>query len=151
MCFIGMSLVAVGGFFMWYLWAFYQKSSRMDQWVATPCVIERAVIDDSQLTQHYHTKYTLEIAYRYQFDGQPFVSTQFKRIPPEDSDKKKISALVEAYPEGSQALCYVDPSDPSSAVLKKDTKASIYSIWFPGLFVLGGLGIIVSVLFKREA
>ena len=35
------------------------------------------------------------------------------------------------------------------AVLKMDSQAAGYSIWFPGLFVIGGLGIAGRALVKR--
>ena len=37
------------------------------------------------------------------------------------------------------------------AVLKKDTKAALFSIWFPCLFIVGGAGMILSALFRRNA
>ena len=45
-------------------------------------------------------------------------------------------------------MAYVNPSDPDFAVLKPDTKAAGYSIWFPLLFVVGGLGITVRAIVR---
>jgi hypothetical protein len=39
--------------------------------------------------------------------------------------------------------CRVNPHDPDFAVLKPDSLAPGYSIWFPALFVIGGLGMTV--------
>ena len=143
---MGLFLMAAGGFFMWYLWAFYAKSSRMDNWVETPCVIEKSEIDDSGLTQHYGTKYKLVTEYRYEFEGKEYLGTRFSRIQPASSQKDKIESKQRPFPVGVSTVCFVDPESPGSAVLKKDSKASIYSIWFPGLFVFGGFGMIISVL-----
>ena len=41
---------------------------------------------------------------------------------------------------------YFDPDDPQLSVLKRDTKASLYSIWFPFLFVVGGAGMVFSAV-----
>lgn len=146
---MGVFLIAVGSFFMWYLWAFFQQSSDMDDWVETPCVVEKSEIDASGLTQRYATKYTLVIRYRYEFGGKEYVGDQFSRIQPASSHEKKIRDSLRPYPLGGQSICYVDPADPSSAVLKRDTKASVYSIWFPALFVVGGAGMILAALRKR--
>ena len=143
---MGLFLIAVGSLFIWYLWAFYQKSSRMDNWVETPCVIEKSEIDSSGLTQHYGTKYQLVTLYRYEFEGKEYHGTKFQRIQPASSQKDKIEKKRVLVPEGISTVCFVDPESPDSAVLQKDTKASIYSIWFPGLFVFGGVGMIVSAL-----
>jgi hypothetical protein len=39
-----------------------------------------------------------------------------------------------------RTTCRVHPRDPDFAVLKPDSLAPGYSIWFPALFVVGGLG-----------
>lgn len=147
---MGLFLIVVGSFFIWYLWAFYQKASRMDQWVETPCIIEKSEIDASGLTQHYGTKYELVTLYRYEFGGKEYLGNKFQRIQPASGQKDKIESKQKQFPEGASTVCYVDPDSPGSAVLKKDTKASIYSIWFPGLFVFGGFGMIVTALRGRR-
>jgi hypothetical protein len=46
----------------------------------------------------------------------------------------------------------VNPAEPSFAILKTDSLAPGYSIWFPALFVVGGLGITFrAALGKRAA
>ncbi len=142
---MGLFLMALGSFFMWYLWAFFQKSSRMDHWVETPCLIEKSEIETG-LNQRHGKKYTLVTAYRYQFNGHEYLGNRFKRIQPVSSHQEKIASLVEETPVGTKLVCLVDPANPGSAVLKKDTKRAIFSIWFPGLFALGGLGIVISTI-----
>jgi hypothetical protein len=46
-------------------------------------------------------------------------------------------------------MAFVNPAQPDFAVLKPDTKAAGYSIWFPLLFVVGGLGIVVRAIVRR--
>ncbi len=147
---MGLSLIAAGAFFVWYLWAFYQKAGRMDDWVETPCTIEKSEIDDSGLTQHYATKYSLVTEYRYAFRGESYLGNRYQRIQPFSSSRKKMESKRDRFPVGSEAICWVNPDDPAQAVLKKDTKAAIYSIWFPGLFVLGGVGIILAALRRSD-
>jgi hypothetical protein len=45
-----------------------------------------------------------------------------------------------------RTTCRVDPANPDFAVLKPDSLAPGYSIWFPALFVIGGPGIAVRAL-----
>lgn len=143
---MGLLLCAVGILFIWYLWMFFQKSSLMDSWVETPCMIEKLEIDSSEVNQHYSTKYQMVTGYRYQYDGDEYLGTRYKRLQPASADKEKIEKKMVPFSIGQPSTCWVDPEKPDSAVLIKDSKAAIYSIWFPGLFVLGGLGIIVSAL-----
>ena len=143
---LGLFLILLGGFFAWYLWAYYKKASQMDDWVEVPCLIEKSEIDHSGRTQHHAPKYSMVVEYRYQFAGKEYRSNRFQRIQPSSAQKRKIESKRQDYPEGSSAVCYVDPANPERAVLKKDSKASLYSIWFPGLFVFGGLGMVVAAL-----
>jgi hypothetical protein len=43
-------------------------------------------------------------------------------------------------------MVYVNPADVNFAMLKPDSKAAGYSIWFPMLFVIGGLGIALRAI-----
>jgi hypothetical protein len=45
--------------------------------------------------------------------------------------------------------CRVNPADPAVAVLRIDSRAPGYSLWFPALFVVGGVGIVVGALRRR--
>ncbi|MEM9281567.1 MAG: DUF3592 domain-containing protein [Verrucomicrobiota bacterium] len=146
---LGTLLIIAGSIFVDYLWSSYQRAAIMDAWVKTPCVIETINIDDSQLNQRGVPKYLIEITYTYQFEGQDHTGDRMKRLPVEASDPRKVKAKLDGYEEGVETVCYVDPSNPDMAVLKKDSKAGLYSIWFPCLFVVGGLGIIVTALIRR--
>jgi hypothetical protein len=48
-------------------------------------------------------------------------------------------------------VCWLDPDLPEMVVLKKDSKAALYTIWFPFLFIIGAVGMIYSALFRRTA
>ena len=52
---------------------------------------------------------------------------------------------------GNETVCYLDPDAPELVVLKKDSKAALYTIWFPCLFIVGGAGMIFSALFRKKA
>lgn len=150
MILLGLFLSGIGTLFVAYLWDSHQRAAKMDAWVATPCTIQSATIDDSQLTQHHAPKYRLDVRYTYEFAGKSHTGTRVKRLPVEKANRKKLVALQEQYPAGSNTTCYVNPEDPAFAVLEKDSKAALYSIWFPGLFVVGGLGIAVSAFLPDQ-
>jgi len=61
-------------------------------------------------------------------------------------DRVRAEELVKEYPEGSGQVCHGNPRDPDQAVLKRDSKAPLYSLWFPLLFVVGGAGMIAGVI-----
>jgi hypothetical protein len=143
---MGLFIAAAGAFFIWFLWKNFDVGQEMDVWIETPCEIVAATIDGSQINQHFETDYEFQVSYRYEFGGETFLSDQVKSKRVSSGDRRKMEKWESQYPTGSIAVCYVNPQEPAEAVLERDTKASIYSIWFPGVFVIGGLGIAISGL-----
>lgn len=98
--------------------------------------------------------YRLGILFGYDFNGEPYSSENYDlRGNAWLKDAQRIGGLVTKYPVGSKQVCWVNPKDPQMAVLKKETKAPGYSIWFPILFLVGGLGVMVKAvvsLFKKS-
>ena len=88
--------------------------------------------------------YQAVIAYRYEYGGEPRTGSSVKRVDGPTSHRKRAERLVEEYPVGRKLSCWVDPDDPEVAILKHNTLAPLYSIWFPGLFVVAGLGIAIN-------
>jgi len=43
-------------------------------------------------------------------------------------------------------VCFVNPTAPDEAVLKRGSRGALFSIWFPLLFVVGGLGVAINAL-----
>ena len=147
---MGAFLIAVAWVLVQYLWHSHERAALMDAWTEVPCVITKLEVDDTLLNQRGMTKYLMVIAYDYEFDGKKFTGSRIKRLPTESSDPRKLKKHIEAYAEGTETVCYVNPEAPSEAVLKKDSKAALYSIWFPFLFIIGGIGMILSALFRKN-
>jgi hypothetical protein len=135
----------MGAFFCVYLWRDFQSAKETDRWIEIPCEIVVSAIDDSGRTQHDGVKYQLEIRYRYRFGETDYLGEKMNRYRPVASgDPDKTGSVQRSYPVGSKTVCFVNPDDPADAILKRDSKAALYSIWFPMLFVVGGIGIAVS-------
>jgi len=62
------------------------------------------------------------------------------------SRKPEVQDLISKYSVNASVFCYVNPEKPSQAILSHDSKAAGYAIWFPGLFVIGGGGIMLGAL-----
>ena len=60
------------------------------------------------------------------------------------SEKEKAELLSAKYSAGRETDCFVNPLQPDFAVLEHATKAGLYTIWFPLLFVAGGAGMIIA-------
>jgi len=147
---MGLFLAFVGGIFVQYLWNAYQRASLMDDWVETPCEIVSAGLNDSEKNRKGFPKYILEVEYLYDFGEKTYSGSKVRRLPTEGSDLKKIAKKLPQYPAGSKTVCYVDPDAPETVVLRKDSKGSLYSIWFPCVFVIGGLGMMISAFLRQS-
>lgn len=148
---MGSVLIVVGSIFVQYLWNSYTRAAKMDVWLEVPCEIVTMDVNDEELNQRGMPKYIFEVTYQYEFDGKAHTGTRLKRLSTEVSDPRKLKRSIETYRPGTKTICHVDPAAPEMAVLKKDSKAALYSIWFPCLFIVGGAGMILSALFRRTA
>ncbi len=138
---LGGSLVAAGGFFVFALWSGFQKAKATRSWQETPCEVVRSEVVEEQPVHHAPPAYRAAIEYRYTHGGVEFMGVGIKQVDGRTSHRKKAEALVAEFPVGARPNCWVDPADPGRAILKHSSYAPLYSIWFPALFVVGGLGI----------
>jgi hypothetical protein len=145
---LGGVLAVMGGFFVYALLAFgYSKAAATHRWVETSCTIQKSVMVTTRATPNSPgLSHELDILFEYSVNGSTYQSTRHRRIATRSAHESKIRSVVDKFPAGSQATCFVDPDDPTMAVLKKDTKAVGYTVWFPGLFVIGGLGIMIAAV-----
>lgn len=135
---VGFLLALVGGFFTWYLWHQFQAALAMRAWPRVPATVLAAKIEPG-LSQHGTPKHTLWIRYRYTWEGTQHEGERVKRRPIQSSQRPTVENWLNEYPVGTETECYVNPADPSFAVLVPDSKAAIYSIWLPAFFLLSGV------------
>lgn len=143
-------LIGIGWLTAEYLWGAYKRAAFMDTWSTVPCRIESSAINEAGVSESGLPKYALQLSYRYTWEGTERVGHHFRRLATESSNTKSLKKLLAQYVEGTETVCYVDPANPDNPVLKKETKAPLYSLWMPCLIMLGGLGILWSALFPKR-
>lgn len=144
---IGLVLTAIGGLFTYLLGKSYLRAKALDEWAKVECVVLESEIRERQLGPAVPVDYSFGLLYGYDFEGQPYSSEAYDiRGNANVKDRTRIVELVNRYPVGSIQECRVNPANPAEAILKADSKAPGYSIWFPILFVVGGLGVVVKAL-----
>jgi len=149
---IGLLLAAVGAVFTWLMWRSFDRAGAIDGWPVVPCAIVISDVEERRVDPELPPEFRFLVTYSYEWDGQTYESDQFglrgaswsKR--PEDA-----AALSGYYPEGSVHECSVDPLNPETAVLHGESRAPGYSIWFPMIFVIGGLGVVVGAWRRKAA
>ena len=117
----------------------------MTSWPKVPCLILQSSVEEQRIGATVAPEYRLQVLYCYDFDGSPYESRLWSlRGSMPRNDRATAEELVATYSSGSMTQCWVNPLQPSQAVLKLDTRAAGYTLWFPGLFLLGGMGMIVG-------
>lgn len=137
---MGLFLACAGLVFTGVLWTAYQRAAETRTWEAVPCVVVTSKLSAKRPTPNSNIAYRPEIQYRYEFSGKSYTGHRLKRVDGATSHEDRARATLETYPVGLETTCYVNPAQPDFAILKHGTKAALYSIWFPLLFVVGGIG-----------
>ena len=146
--FLGLFLVIIGGAFTLLMWLSFQRANTTRQWDELPCVIESSTVTERQLPGH-SLEYQWQVEYSYSVgEVQRKGTKQSLRGSKWTSKDEKIEVLLENYPEARKTVCYVNPENSAQAILEHDSRGAGYSIWFPMLFAIGGVGMIVGALRK---
>ncbi len=148
---MGLFLALAGAAFAWGLYQAWQKAEETRRWTPVPCLIISSAVQSERPSRHANIAHRAELRYRYHIAGQEKTGSKIKRVDGASSHEETARKVVEEFPVGSQATCYVNPANPDDTVLKHGSRAPLYSIWFPLLFVAGGLGMIWGALFRKRA
>lgn len=149
---IGLSLALMGCIFFWLMWRSFDRARHMQSWPEVKCVIIESKIDERRIDPNAPPEYRVNITYGYEFNGQPRTGDHMTwRGNPWTSKLNVVQERTAAFKEGTSTTCRVDPQNPEFSVLMPDTKAPGYSIWFPALFAVGGLGITVRAFTANRA
>jgi Protein of unknown function (DUF3592) len=149
---MALTLITAGSFFAWRMWLSYQKTAVSRSWIPLPCHIDSSRIISERQTPHSTLTHRVEILYSYDLASQHYVSSRIRHVeaaPTAHLDK--VQPLQQEYPPGTTQTCYVNPAAPHEAVLQRGSRAALFSIWFPLLFVVGGGGMLIGALHTRRS
>lgn len=139
---LGLSLALLGSVFVWLMARSFLRARDMRTWPEIPCVILSSEVEEWRHDQNSPTEYRQNVVFGYEWHDSALSSELLTlRGSPWSSDRQVVERRVADFPVGSSTICHVNPAHPDRAVLKTDSLAPGYSIWFPALFVVGGLGI----------
>ncbi len=147
---MGLFLACAGLLFTWVLWSAWQRAEETRRWAPTPCRIISAQLNSDRPTPSSNPAFKAEIQYAYTFAGSSKTGSHIKRVDSASQHEENARQKLEEYPVGLETTCYVNPEQPDQAILIHDSRAPLYSIWFPLLFVVGGLGMAWNAVKKRS-
>ena len=117
-------------------------------WDATECEIiaSEALVDREAPSDQ--PPYSFSVSYSYQWRRTTYSSKSFALDRPAYNDWGKIRRLQKRYPANSRSVCYVNPKDPSQAILERRGFWLALAIPLPLIFVLIGGGGIYATWFQ---
>lgn len=120
------------------------KVLKARSWPAVPCTVESSRVaehpgDDS-------TTYSVEVSYRYEIEGKSYRGNRYQFLGGSSSGYEGKQKVVDRYPAGSEAVCYVNPDDPWDAVMERAFTPGYFFALIPLLFFSVGVGGMVFAL-----
>lgn len=119
-----------------------------ESWVQTPCRVLRAEVRDHDSADG--TTYSVYILYEYEFDGRTYKCDRYDFVGGSSSGYDRKAEIVAEYESAERPVCYVDPANPSQAVLKRGFHAGLLLGLIPLPFLLVGVGGIVFALRSKR-
>ena len=113
------------------------KTIAAKSWVTTPCHVIRAEVRSHDSDDG--TTYSVHILYRYEFNGQRYKSDRYDFIGGSSSGYRGKARLAAQYEAMPNRTCFVNPDNPSEAVLKRGLHAKLLLALFPLPFILVGV------------
>lgn len=115
-----------------------QKYFAAKNWPETPCKILSSSVS-SHSSSKGGTTYSVDITYSYRIDGRDFQSDTYSVMTGSSSGRASKERVVSRYPVGFQTVCYVNPIDPTDALLSRELSRWLLIGLIPGLFLLVGI------------
>jgi hypothetical protein len=109
-------------------------------WQEVPCTVVSSTVRSHASDDG--TTYSIDILYEYESAGRTWRSNRYDFIGGSSSGYDGKKAVVDRYPAGSTATCWVDPGDPSQAVLERRLSVRYLIGLFPLMFFIPGIGVL---------
>jgi len=100
-------------------------------WTPTPCTILTSGVAEEHGSDG--STYRVEVTFRYEVAGVEHVSERYRVSRISSSGHAGKQRIVDTLPPGTDSTCFVNPEDPSEAILRRDWGGE----W---IFVAAGLG-----------
>jgi hypothetical protein len=141
--FLGMGLL-----FCFFIGREAYLNAQCRSWQPTECVILHSQVTDEKSNE---SPYGFAVRYEYQWQGRTYSSDKWSRQRAAFSDFSKAQSLVTAYKLDTKATCYVNPANPTEAVLQRPTLWIGLVILLPLVFVAIGVFGVATIWTKRPA
>lgn len=135
---MGLALALAGAVFTAVLWVAWQRAEETRSWAAVPCTVLSSQVVAVRKSVSSNVVFEPQVRYTYEEQGKRYEGHRIKRVDGPSSDPDKAEAVRQRYSPGQRTLCYMKPGSPDFTILEHGSRAALYTLWFPLLFVLGG-------------
>jgi len=108
-------------------------------WTKKACEIVSSEVREVDSQRRKTGNYYFQVRYSYDFGGHSYISDRYHLKPAAFQDYGKAARLIELYRPESATLCYVNPVNPTEAVLKRGNLLFPLALLFPLIFVMIGV------------
>lgn len=139
----GAVFAAVGGALLLF-WIIPTITRSLDSlnWKETPCTVISSRVKSHSDSDG--TTYSVDVFYLYVFEGREHRSNRYRVFQVSSSGRAGKEAVVKRYPPGMKAVCFVNPKNPSEAVLVRGPGWSALFGLLPLAFLAIGLWVMWS-------
>lgn len=124
------------------------RLARAQSWPAVPCRIVSSEVGNVSTGEG--DSYRPFVLYRYTLAGREYRSNRITFAPATGGKSAGARAVARQYRPGSAATCYVDPGDPTMAVLDRGfTPAMLFGLIPLGFALMGTIGL--GRILRRKA
>ena len=116
-------------------------------WKKTRCTISSSEVQERTASD---PPFAWAVSYRYTHEGQAYAGSNYRRDGGASGSYSDMQRLARKHPAGRDTFCYVNPRNPSQAVLQRDSLAFGLVIPLPLIFVAIGAGGAV-LIWRRPA
>jgi len=105
-------------------------------WKPTPCTIVASAVQRNERDKN--DTFSVAIEYEYVFQGQRYRANRYDFVESASTTRASKLLIVDQYPVGKRVTAYVNPSDPTEAVLVREFTDEMWWGLFPLPFMLIG-------------
>lgn len=150
-CMIPFALIfmAAGGALFWFMTLRpILRIAEAQTWPEVPCTIVESHVEESSGDDG--STYKAVVTFTYTYEGRDYTSNRYDFTDYYSSGYEGKAEVVARYPAGGRTVAYVNPSDPSKAVLVRSFSVRYLLGLFGLLFFLPGLFLLVWIVNSRR-
>ena len=108
-----------------------------EDWIQTSCIIVKSEMHPIMDTGSDNSTHEVDLLYRYNFGGKEYESHNYS-IAGNKMTSKKAQRVIMQYPSDAQRACYINPKNPTEAILYQGNQNFYPWLRVPLWLMLGG-------------